>query len=65
MNFYKKITQRCYGNNDVQYGRYFSFKVIQLENDTGDPHILFHKIVSLSMYGCMYVCMYVKLYLRR
>ena len=32
-----------------QYGGYFGFKVIYLENDIGDPQILIHKMVCLSI----------------
>jgi hypothetical protein len=32
-----------------QDGGYFGFKVIELENDTGDPPILFHKMISFSI----------------
>ena len=32
-----------------QYGEYFGSKVIYLENDIGDPQILIHKMVCLSI----------------
>ena len=32
-----------------QDGGYFGLKAIQLKNDIGDPQILFHKMISLSI----------------
>ena len=33
----------------LQEGGYLGLKAIQLKNDIGDPQILFHKMISLSI----------------